>query len=424
MLLTIFSMFKLSAFFGVALLCLAFIVRQTPPRHQVCYSVVMQTFAGTNTLSYPVGVFDIDGTLLGNAASAGAYVTLWNNDTADARLGTLALGRDSMHFNLNLNTGQILPSGVTGLRYFQVDLAWNQIDGIRQNNGEYIDFGDGTRMRMPLGVADTPTVHPANTVYAPVIDENNNIGGYYYIHNYADSSLKTITCYHNDGTENSDFDNYYSPATSETKLQNLRGNLPANTTEIGGSSYQQASMTSLANIVNWNAISSVTYLRMNVGDSYISPFENVGYPQDFLAKDSGLQIILTSWGGYRLSGVRDTTFKLSRLKSDWNTYFKQLNILSISDDHWNREDLSSLVNLDFVLIAATTTDHENDMNNLPIPIPSQTLDSILIQLAAGAGQHVSNGFVELITGGTLRTSASDAAVAALQSKGWTVSIWY
>src|SRR6185312_5020643 len=79
-----------------------------------CQSVAMQTFAGTNTLSYPVGVFDVNGALLGNASNASAYVGLWNNDTADARVGILSAGQDSMHFNLTLNAGQTMPASVTG----------------------------------------------------------------------------------------------------------------------------------------------------------------------------------------------------------------------------------------------------------------------------------------------------------------------
>src|SRR4029077_8116702 len=47
-----------------------------------CY-LPMQTFAGTNTLSYPVGVFNVSGQLLGNATSQAQYISLWNANTAD-----------------------------------------------------------------------------------------------------------------------------------------------------------------------------------------------------------------------------------------------------------------------------------------------------------------------------------------------------
>jgi hypothetical protein len=397
-------MFKLSAFIGGALLCLALAARPAPPKHQVCYGVVMQTFAGTNTLSYPVGVFDVNGTLLGNAANAAAYVNRWNNDTADARVGTLALGKDSMHFNLNLNAGQILPSGVTGLRYFQVDLAWSQFDAFRQLNGAYIDFGDGTGIRMPSVETDTPAIHPPNTIYVPYFDNvYHNQYSYYFVHNYPDTSLKTITCYHNDTTENSDFDNIYNPATSLIKLRNLRGDLPQHTNEIGGSCYQQPSMTNLQGILNWNSISSVQYFRMNLGDG-VNGFLNVSYPQDFMANNKGLWYI-------KADGCRDTTFKLSRLKSDWTTYFTQLSAISLNENGWSHEDLSVLKNLKyFVLVAAGT------------PLDSSEVDNVFIQIAAGSGQAISNGVIGIGTGGSGRTSASQAAIDFLLSKGWVIGI--
>jgi len=397
-------MFKLSALLGGALLCLAFAGRPAPPGHQICYSVAMQTFAGTNTLSYPVGVFDINGTLLGNAANSAAYVSLWNNDTADARLGTLALGKDSMHFNLNLNAGQILPSGVTGLRYFQVDLAWSQFDAFRQFNGAYIDFGDGTGIRMPSMETDTPAVHPPSTIYQPYFDNVYHFqNAYYFVHNYPDTSLKTITCYHNDTTENSDFDNFYSPATSLTKLRNLRGNLPQHTNEIGGSCYQQPSMNNLQGILNWNSINSVQFFRLHLGDG-VSQSLNIGYPQDFMAANKGLAYI-------DIHGCGDTTFKLSRLKSGWTTYFTQLTAITLNENGWNHEDLSVLKNLNyFVLVAGST------------PLDSSEIDNVFIQIAAGSGQTISNGLIGIGTGGSGRTSASRSAVNFLLGKGWVIGI--
>ncbi|HEV2479728.1 MAG TPA: hypothetical protein VGS79_08680 [Puia sp.] len=415
-------MFKLSAFFGVALLCFAFAGRSNPPKRQICYSVVMQTFAGTNTLSYPVGVFDINGTLLGNAANATTYVSLWNNDTADARVGALALGRDSMHFNLNLNAGQILPSGVTGLRYYQVDLPWNQIDAVRQFNGAYIDFGDGTGIRMPSLESDTPAIHPPNTVYVPYYDHiYYNLNSYYFIHTYPDTSLKTITCYHNDTTENTDFDNVNSPATGLTKLRNLRGYLPQHTNEIGGSCFQQASMTNLQGVLNWNSINSVKYFRMNNGDG-VSPCLNISYPQDFMAGNKGLNYILTRWGGGTNMGVGDTTFKLSRLKSNWNTYFTQLQYIAIADRDWNHEDLSLLPNLNNFALFANYAAGGTSLGGPFAAIDSSVIDNVFIQIAAGAGQTVTNGVIGILTGGSGPTSASRAAMNFLISKGWQIYI--
>src|ERR1700753_669830 len=69
-----------------------------------CYSIAMQTFTGTTTLSYPVGVFNIHGKLLGNVTNATDYVTIWNNDTADSRIGILSAGKDSLNFKYYVNT--------------------------------------------------------------------------------------------------------------------------------------------------------------------------------------------------------------------------------------------------------------------------------------------------------------------------------
>jgi hypothetical protein len=386
-----------------------------------CYSIAMQTWAGTNTLSYPVGVFDVNGNKIDTASNAARYVTVWNSDTADQRVGTLSQGSDSMHFNIAVNTGQTLPASVTGLRYFQVDLPWNQFDGVRQFNGAYIDFGDGAGIRMPSIEEDTPAVHPPNTVYYASFDPDYyHEPLYYFVHYYPDTSLKTITFYHNDTTENSDLDNELSPATSLTLLRNLRGYLPAHTDGIGGSSYQQPSMYNLQGILNWSQISSVTHFRLNNGDSGPSPNKNIAYPQDFMANNKGLTIILTDWGGGIGNG--DTTFKLSRLKSDWNTYFTQLLAIDISDRDWNHEDLTALTNLRSLELFPNDANGGVLQSGPWIPIDSTVIDNLLMQISAGAGQSVKNGFIGILTGGSGRSSASQAAVNQLNSMGWVISI--
>jgi hypothetical protein len=378
-----------------------------------CYVLGMQTLGGSGTLSYPVGVFDINGKLIGNAAGPSDFVTKWNSDTADNRVGTLAIGGDSMHFNIAMNSGQTPPASVTGCRYYQWDLPWTQIDGIFEGGGAYVDFGDGTGMPIPQTSADTNHMAPNTQLLYGIV-----------VHNYPDSSMKTISIYHNDGNEAIGLDNANAPATSLTKVQHLRGNFPQHTTWAKFSSMQQPSALTFDSIYNWNSITSLTTLQVTTGDGGVNPCEHVSYAQDFAKNLKGLSVWSSSGGGYRLAGIRDTTFKLSRLKSDWNTYFTNLQVLKISDDHWNREDLSALTQLQTFVLVATTNDHENDYSNYPISIPTSVLDSVLNQIAAGSGQNVSNGIIVLITGGTRRTSASDAAVALLQSKGWIIDIYF
>ncbi|MBS1665197.1 MAG: hypothetical protein JST68_29395 [Bacteroidetes bacterium] len=386
-----------------------------------CYGIAMQTFAGNNTPGYPVGVFNVHGKLLGNATDASGYVSLWNSDTADVALGALATGADNLHFNITLNSGKVLPSGVYGCRYYQYDLAWNKFDGVRFDNGVYVDFGDGTGMQLPRTAVDTPAVLPPNTIRDGFFDPFDQI--WWFIHSYPDTSVKTLTFYHNDQSEAIYFDNARSPAESMTKLRNFRGNIPQSAGSIGGTCEQNATALSVAGISNWNSISTIKSFALRTGD-LVTPCLNVGYAQDFMSNNRGLLAINTTQAAYFGSGCRDTTFKLSRLKSDWNTYFTQLQEVSISDEHWDREDLSSLSHLRTFMLISGNDEHSNTpssgyhMN----AIPPTTINNVINQIAAGAGQYITNGSIVLYPGGTNRTSGSNAAVEFLRSKGWRITI--
>jgi YD repeat-containing protein len=385
-----------------------------------CTIVSMQTTLGTSTPGYPVGVFDIHGNLVGNATGNTNYVSLWNSDTADARIGTLGIGADSMHFTLTLNAGQTAPAGVTGCRYFQYDLPWNMLDGVEFYEASYVDFGDGTGIHLGKTASDTPAVMPPNTTKVGFFSPYDQI--WWFDHTYPNNNLKTITFYHNEVEQGPSLDNSTDPATSLTKLQNLRGNIPQASIQLGGSCFQQASALTVANITNWNTISSIQIFEPHTGDR-INPCENMSYAQDFMANNRGLNTINTTQGTYYQAGYEDTTFKLSRLKSNWNTYFTQLKDIEISDEHWNREDLSGLTQLNTFLLVAGNQNHSNNSTNNPlIPIPTYVTDTVINQIAAGAGHYISNGVIVIHTGGAGRTSASNSAVNALIAKGWTIYI--
>jgi len=179
-------------------------------------------------------------------------------------------------------------------------------------------------------------------------------------------------------------------------------------------------MNSVANIANWNSINSIQYFRLNDGDG-LNPAMHINFTQDFMKNNKGLLNIKTSNGSYA-HGYVDTTFKISRLKSDWNTYFTSLQHLQINDDHWNREDLAALTQLNFVQIWASTQNHQDDHSSPLVPIPSSVIDNIINQVANGAGQSVSNGTIDVESGGPSRTSASDNSVNFLLSKGWVIAV--
>ncbi|MES1160756.1 MAG: hypothetical protein ABUM51_08365, partial [Bacteroidota bacterium] len=114
--------------------------------------------------------------------------------------------------------------------------------------------------------------------------------------------------------------------------------------------------------------------------------------------------------------------KLSRLKNDWNTYFTGLQGIAINDDHWDREDLSALRQLNSFTLVATTQNHQDDPGSPLVPIPKEVLNNVLNQIAAGAGQTVRNGVISMDAGGSVPDGASSSAVQLLQTKGWSIYI--
>jgi hypothetical protein len=178
----------------------------------------------------------------------------------------------------------------------------------------------------------------------------------------------------------------------------------------------------MANVTNWGGINGITSIFLGNADG-VNSFAHLAFAQDYFQNNKGLTSIQIAGSGYYNSGVRDSTFKLSRLKTGWNTYFTGLQVLKINDGQWSREDLSGLTQLNLLFLVADNQLHSNNTTSNPVlPIPSSAIDSVLNQVSAGAGQTVSNGFISILPGGASRTSASNAAVSQLKSKGWTIYI--
>src|ERR1700759_388608 len=104
----------------------------------------MQTFTAYQTPGYPVGVFSKNRDYIGIAHNKAEYVTLWNSNSANQTLGTLAVNADSLRFNLTLASNAAAPGAVYGLRYYQ----WVAFRQLHFDAGLdslcYVDYGDGT----------------------------------------------------------------------------------------------------------------------------------------------------------------------------------------------------------------------------------------------------------------------------------------
>lgn len=347
-----------------------------------CYVLTMRNANFSNTIGYPVGVFNINGTLIGNASTAAEFVTLWNSDALDIQRGTLSTGSDPLHFNLTLNSGQTVLNAVTGRRYYQYDFSGNSIS-VSSDAGAYVDYGDGAK--------------------------GNPGGG---SHTYADMTTKTITIYHNEEASG-------NPALGiNSQLRNFRGNIQQNITRLIFTATDPSVFTT-DGITNWGNINSLQSFA--IGNSST----NVNLAQDCLKNNKDLQTIATHGSSYDYYswGCADPNFKIGVLKSDWNTYFSKLSLLSLNDHHWNREDLSGLLYLKYFSLVADNQQHNgNPVSNPIIPIPTSVIDNVINQIAAGAGKYIHNGIIYILSGGSSRSSVSDSALAKLKSMGWAITL--
>jgi hypothetical protein len=276
-------------------------------------------------------------------------------------------------------------------------------------------------MHLGKSLMDTAVVFAPNTFTKVLYASSLHSNLVYFVHNYSDTSLKTLTFYHNDANEQTFLDNALGSVAGLTRLKNFRGNCPQNMQTLDGSSYQQSSALTVAAITNWNSINTITVWGQNAGDG-TTACTHMNFSQDFMQNNLNLQRIFTTYGLYAAT-YSDTSFKLTRLKTNWNTYFTNLQDIRICDDNWNREDLTALTQLNiFVLIAANQNHSNVSPNNPLIPIPQIVIDNVINQIAAGAGQTVSNGILYIASGGNGRTSSSNTSVLLLKSKGWTITV--
>ncbi|MBS1598424.1 MAG: hypothetical protein JST75_09360 [Bacteroidetes bacterium] len=360
-----------------------------------CFILPMQTFNGSNTLSYPVGVFNVNESLVGYASNQAQYISLWNSNPSNQSIGVLAAGADSMRFNLTVNSGVNFTSRIIGCRYYQYDFNSVTLDCISNANGSYVDFGDGTSMRMGNSIYDRSPVTLAPNTSQTFVPEygfaafwGSGPGIQGYVHSYPNSNSKTITIFHND--DNSDPTIWHAAyGDISFYLSNVRGNFPQNMQFLDPVWSYVPSAQTVTNITNWSSITTIGFFYDGVHPSYV---------QDFMKYNLNLHKIHMS-----------DTFNIKRLKSDWNTYFLKLDtVICEFGNTWNRENLSALTNLKYFSVAAPSG----------APMTAADVDNIINQVAAGAGQYISNG--KLIFPYPGRTSASDNSLNYLKSKGWYV----
>lgn len=73
----------------------------------------LKNVSGTNTASFPVGVYDVNGDYIGRADSKADYVSLWNSSSVNQAKGILYTDIGSFDVILALTDGQTAPTQIT-----------------------------------------------------------------------------------------------------------------------------------------------------------------------------------------------------------------------------------------------------------------------------------------------------------------------
>jgi len=379
----------------------------------------MRTFAGNKTPDEgPKGVFDVNGRLLGNTVDSTptavkqSYVHIWNNSADNRAIGTLSL-LENGRFRLMLNAGkQVPPQGIIGQRYYQVDAYTNLLDGILTGTGTYIDFGDstGTKVNDLDSSTSTVTVSLSASAAFTVYPDPKIVYTYYTKHNYTNNpTFKTVTIYHSDFKGNIAFD-CFAPDNCAiySNIRNIRGYFPQDLRSIYFHTTHDSTLNNFSNIRNFSQINSIT-------DFSFAGHTSTGFRNNRLLSFSNnhdmRQIDIDNDPGVPVSQTKP----ISEYFPDLPNNFPNLASIIIRPF-----DTSFTKNLDFTIPGIRFLWIQNEYVSSSSVLSTQKIDEIINQVAAGAVND-SGALVILPYGGTLRSSASDAAVAALTVKKWYLS---
>ncbi|OYW20465.1 MAG: hypothetical protein B7Z54_01080 [Sphingobacteriales bacterium 12-47-4] len=377
----------------------------------------MRTFAGNRTpLPGPKGVFNVNKQLIGRTVSGTvgqidtSFASIWNSDVANQVVGELSpLG--SGRFRLTLNEGQGAPChGIIGMRYYEFDNAKDSISAILTGVNCYIDFGDGSNV-----TSDTSKTVGSSTIVSKyeLSQRSTWIFGRYQPHYqmnvkhyYVDTLSYTICVYHTDTMGVFGFDNLGVQAGLKV-IRNLRGYMPQHTLSFSFHNTQDSTINSVDSIYNFESVFSIELLHFDTGDGGITQFLNNNF--DPFTNNDGLKEAWIGYGGGTVpSGysVRPVNGFLPNLPVN----FPDLSFIRIDD--LEKHDVNAL---NFSISGLQGLHLRNSTS-----ITAGRIDSILNQVASAAVKDSGLIYFEAIPEGAVRTSASDAAVATLTAKKWTL----
>jgi hypothetical protein len=376
--------------------------------------IILANRDGLKVAGYPVGVFNVNEVLLGNATNATEYLNLWNQDASNAALGVLRLTSNPLEFSFKAKSGRTAPNWVTGMRYFQFDIAHIKLDSMSFPDRSIVDFGDGLIQTFDAASAIDPSLtfyqtFNAGTIIAHVYNTSLNVAGasftlanrvVVYKKTYVNSSNKVVTIYHNDNDYLFYNDNM-DAGEAGGFLMNFRGKLPLNTKGIMVTSTNQPTFNTFA-AVNLNEFkNNVEYFCLRSGA--INPlYWFAGYNYGVLDFPNLKMLDLgTQEASYvqKAKEVIGTTSIMSR--------FPKLFSFALRSSQYTNDLSFQIPNFKQFYL-------RNDDNSLI----AADYDRILIELDQN---KLDTGGKIGLEGGSIRTTASDSAVVSLMAKGVTLT---
>ncbi|MEO9023275.1 MAG: RHS repeat-associated core domain-containing protein [Ginsengibacter sp.] len=361
----------------------------------------MRTFSGNRTPDAgPKGVFDVNNNFLGNTIDGTptqikqSFAAIWNGNAANNAVGTLEVLTNGK-FRLHLQPGQVMPChGIIGMRYYQFDTPNGTVDAILTGTGTFIDFGDGSKIKV-----DSSFSGPATDIFSSaggIATQNKYLTTYYVLHRFTAPSLRTVTVYHPDIRGIVGFDNWNNDAINLTTLKNLRGYLPNDTRGITFHSTQDSSLNTFNQIANKGSIIHLQNIGFASGDNNVTSFLNYNFGS--FVNNPGIQVASIA------NALAGDTMLINTVLPNIPVNFKKLKVLQSFGYNYT-DDVKLLM-------------PEATLVNIQYGLQSYQVDTILNQLARSVISD--SGSIYLHWGNGPRTGASDDAVNILHSKGWYV----
>lgn len=345
-----------------------------------------------------VGVFNVNNEFLGDANIPSSIVSLWNADTANSSIGYIS--QVSGHPTAFYFTayGSNIPDKIIAHRKYSFDAK-----GIGYVYGNEYTYLRGEPIADEGFMINTSNDSTAEIYNAYVVDDGSSFYKYNFISSNTD--FKTIHVYF---CENDKYCGFNKRNDTTPVITNLLGEFPENAIVVYLYAHNPHSANiRTSNIANWSKLKNVAaFIFESQADGttqYITAAEmdisNLGLLQTLIVK------------GY--SGSLDA-LGLNKLK------YPFLKVLQIINSNYQ----GSSTILPFT--ASNCPPCSSNIDFSGAGLTSTAVDNILIGLAS-ALQNVKpfnynlGTNITIVSGNAVRTSASNAAVAKLNSYGWTIN---